>query len=645
MNNMKVTNKQKNETKQPLSERIIKLTKHPVTIGAFLLIILFAFFASYSAIFDKKLDSNGDNIFYFTCGKAIAEGKGYTNIMGFEEYPHTHFPPGYSYFISGVMKIFPNDILAVKKVNGILMYLSIVLLFFIIHKITGNTILAFITCLTCCFQQDLLRFSTIMMSEMLYLFLTLLSVYLALFVYKKSFLKNKLFISIITVLLLFFLNYAFLTRSMGMAIVFAVLLWMCILCFQSFFLWLKTRKNSEIETQNNNLQLFIQRGILFLLIFVTFFSTRTLWQKRQERCGKVGIEYMNDFTKKIQGGKMETFEDWKIRLTSNINHATTKLIPHLLYVKPYKKEDKSTTKDWALGIFVAIIMVFGVLYLKEGTLLLLFYIGASLCALIFYPEQYQGSRYTVAIIPLLLFLTFNGISAFIGIGMKLFRKKWNPYILQSIVVIIFAFFFLLPAHSKSLDEQKKSAKIKSWKTSTDANYKNFMEGIEWCGNNLPDTAHIICRKPELYYMYTGLRKCGGFPQYCEVDSMYRLLKTKNTEYLIVDNWFRHAYVTLFPVVQKYPEKFKVLHKIGDVDTLRKINPVYVFQFNDEWGYHGDLVDGKKEGKGYELFQDGRKYVGEFSNDKVNGYGELYDSTGAMVAKGYWKDGFLVRAHF
>ena len=632
-----MNNKQKSKNSVPLTEKIIKLTNHPTIISVFLLIVLFTFYTNYTAIFDRKLDNNGDNIFYFTCGQAIAEGKGYTNIIGFEETPHTHFPPGYSFFIAGVMKLFPNDILVIKKVNGVLLFLSLVLLFFIIKKVTRNTVIAFITCLVCCYQKDILRFSTIIMSEMLYLFLALLSIYLALLIYKKSFLKNKLFVSTIAVLLLFTVNYSFMTRSVGIALVFSIVFWMSVLCIQSFFLWIKNKK-----TENSNLHLLIQRGVLVLLILVTFFSTRTLWQIRQEKCGKVGLEYMSDFTKKLDGKKMETFEDWKTRILSNTDNFITKLLPEAVYAKPYNRGEPSNTKSWLLGIFIAATMLVGALYLKEGTLLLLFYVGGSLSALILFPEQYQGNRYTIAIIPFFIFLTINGFFAFIELGMKLLRKKWNPYGLQSLAVIVLVFFFLIPIHSKSLEEQKTFAKIKSWKNLNDINYKNFMEAIEWCGNNLPDTARIICRKAELYYMHSGFRKCGGFPQYCDIDTMYQLLKKENTEYLIIDNWFRHAYVTLFPVVQKYPEKFKVLHQIGELDTARKINPVYILNFNDEWGYHGDLVDGKKEGKGYELFQDGRKYVGEFSNGKINGYGALYDSAGTLLIKGYWKDGFLVR---
>ena len=44
-----------------------------------------------------------------------------------------------------------------------------------------------------------------------------------------------------------------------------------------------------------------------------------------------------------------------------------------------------------------------------------------------------------------------------------------------------------------------------------------------------------------------------------------------------------------------------------------------------------------EGKGIFLWPDGRKYEGEFKNDKKNGYGEFTSSDGKKY-KGEWKDG-------
>ena len=80
-----------------------------------------------------------------------------------------------------------------------------------------------------------------------------------------------------------------------------------------------------------------------------------------------------------------------------------------------------------------------------------------------------------------------------------------------------------------------------------------------------------------------------------------------------------------------------------MDTASKQNPTYVLEFNDEWGYHGEYKDGKKDGEGYELFQDGRKYVGNFENDFPNGDGILYAPNGEIIVKGRWRDGAFVGA--
>ena len=75
-----------------------------------LLIVTICFVSTYTKIYDVKLDMNGDNIHYYALGKALAEGKGFTNTISFSETPHTHFPPGYPVFVAGVMKFFPDNI-------------------------------------------------------------------------------------------------------------------------------------------------------------------------------------------------------------------------------------------------------------------------------------------------------------------------------------------------------------------------------------------------------------------------------------------------------------------------------------------------------------------------------------------------------
>ena len=122
-----------------------------------LAIIICFFIINYLNIFDFKPDLNGDNVYYYALGRALAAGKGYTDIIFFEETPHSHFPPGYPLFNAGIM-LFTHSYSALKIANGVLFGLSILLLFFLTKKLSGNLLLALSTCLLCCMQQALLRY-------------------------------------------------------------------------------------------------------------------------------------------------------------------------------------------------------------------------------------------------------------------------------------------------------------------------------------------------------------------------------------------------------------------------------------------------------------------------------------------------------
>jgi hypothetical protein len=94
-------------------------------------------------------------------------------------------------------------------------------------------------------------------------------------------------------------------------------------------------------------------------------------------------------------------------------------------------------------------------------------------------------------------------------------------------------------------------------------------------------------------------------------------------------------------MKAYPEKFKVLHQIGELDTINQVNPAYIVQFNPEWGYFGEMLNGKREGKGVYNRQDGVRYEGEYHNDLPNGYGEYSNPNTNVHLKGIWKDGYLI----
>ncbi|MBN1463294.1 MAG: glycosyltransferase family 39 protein [Paludibacteraceae bacterium] len=638
-------NKKSATSNKSFSEMLTSFFHNKYTKLALLAIITFCFFSNYSAIFDKKLDQNGDNIYYFSLGKSLAEGNGYMRTIGFTPTPETHYPPGYPLFIAGVLKIFPDNILLLKCINGLLLYLSILLLFFLLKRITGEVILPFFACMLCSLHPELLRWGTIMMSEILYLFLTLLTLYVSLEIYERKLFKAQKWLHYaLPFLLLFLVNYIYFVRTMGLSIILSVIAWFALIALVSLVQWRKLRKSDDTMVVQLKKQQFLQRGLLFLLLLVSVSVSKVSWDKRNERNGLKQNTYLKDFNTKLNGEKMTTFEDWKMRIKNNTSAYLTKWVPNTLFFTTYDIKKDSTKGEWTRGIVIVLLLILGLIRLKKARLLLFAYIALTMVVLIFYPEQFGGSRYYTAIIPLLIFLLLNGISYSVYWLWRMVFKKSNPANWQTIILVAFVFIIMFPRYSLAQKNFRAIAALDSWQELTsEIKMVEFLQSIEWCKYNLPKDARMLCRKPELYYMYSGYKQAEMFPRYAHPDSLLSLLERKKITHVIIDSWYRHAYVTMGPMINKYPEKFKKIYQGGITDVSQKRVPTYVFQFNAKWGYYGTKVNGKKQGKGYELYSDGRKYVGNFANNLPNGYGEYYDLNGLLLAKGIWRDGKLITA--
>lgn len=610
----------------------------PYVIAIMLIIVSYVYNTNYYKIYDRKLDLGGDNIVYYSLGQALSHGEGYTTIYSLEKKPHTHFPPGYPYFISKLIKIFPENIYTVKKANGFLLYCSLIVLFFIIYVTTRNSILAFCACILASMHKELLRYATIMMSEPLFIFLSLSAILIALLLASPPSEKKRSWLwRTGAVAYGAFIASSYMVRTMGLSLIFALFGWLLILSIASL---VKKRKTQSL------------RCFLLCLITITAVGAAKLsWDARNRSLGATtGSTYTSTFMKKTNNEDMEGIEDWKARIKSNTSNFITRWIPEVVYMK--ERVDITpdnpvpiSKKEWAGGIIVLMLLFLGCLNLKQGRLLMLFYVGFTVGALVLYPEQFGGTRYITPIIPLLIFVMLNGLSALVAGVQMLITKKFSPLFFQSVAVVLITFALLKPKYIEAQQPYLSTATLKSWlnvplDTRENINMRNYLLAAQYCGDSLPEDARLLCRKPEIYYMFSNYHKANKFPNYAEPDTIYNLLCRDSINYLIIDNWYRHAQITLVPCVQKYDEKFQIIKQIGEIDTINEIYPTYVIYFNDFWGYHGDLKDGIREGDGVLNQQNGNTYVGKFANGLPNGQGTYYDSTGNVIASGIWHDGSI-----
>lgn len=632
------------QTSLTLSERIKQLLPNKYFHMFLLAIVAVVFYVNYNAIFDRKLDMNGDNIVYYSLGQSLHNGTGYSDIMGFEVKPHTHFPPGYPAFISAMLN-FTRDgnYVAIKNANGFMLLLSIIMLFYVMKKVTRrNVVLAFSVAILLCFQKDLLRWSTIMMSEMLFTFLSVAVLSLALLLHRrKSFREYSKWDFVALGTMMLSIAYIYFVRTMGISLILALFGWYSLLALLQGYKYLKTKKEDQEGSVPHRKGL-CYYACMAALVLLPFGIAKGAWGARNKAIGHVQTDYVGDFKKKGGNGEvMTTWSDWAERVYNNSKSYLTKLMPETVLTKAFEKNDPVTGYDIMVGLFVFVLVIIGFLHTGWGGFLIFSYLAISFGVLLFWPEQFTSVRYYVAIVPLILFLFVNGISNVISFFASKIKVDWiqsHSSLLAAIAVVIATFFWLVPLQSEAQANYRQLAKCSYKQIVGDQNFLNYYEAMDWCGKNLADSSRMVCRKPELYYIYSGFKKSTSFPYYATEDTVISYLNRVNATNIILDNWFKHAYVTLYPAVKKYPEKFKVLHTIGEVDTVNKINPVYIIEYNYDWGYHGEMVDGKKEGPGVFNYQDGRKYVGNYVNDKPEGEGTFYDSKGNVQFQGIWHAG-------
>lgn len=612
-----------------------------------LMALFFLFLSNYTRIFDVKVDMSGDNAYYYSLGKSISEGKGFTSTIGFEEAPHTHFPPGYPWFIALIMKMGGDSIKAVKIANGVLLGLSMILFFLLLNMMCKNFLLSFTATALFVSQYFILRFSTMIMSEPLFIFFTLVCMLIILILEKQTslFSPEKRWKNIILLTILFLcLFYIYFIRTMALSFIFAVIIYYFIRTVEktvAFFRIKNKEEDAEILMQKK--RGILSSGIVLLLVIIAFIIPKTAWDARNKSINKTGDAYVGAFYMKLDGETMETFADWKERILKNTKTYITEWIPTAIFSQTPDTNREINAIDWVKGIGILLLMLFGVFRLPRGSLLLFLYIAITMAVLLIWPEQYSGHRYMIPIIPFLIFLFIYGIYALLKLIISLFWKPQKDNYLQIALSALVCIVFVIiaqPSYAASIQQQEKEARFKEYneKNSSPA-LAEFIEAMKWVDANLPETARVTTRKPELYNLYTGRKSC-MFVRYGTPEEVLEFFINYNLDYVIIDHWFRHGYTTIIPAVQAYPEKFKVIHQIGPRQEGEPAT--YVIEFNPNWGYTGEMKDGKREGQGKLVMQNGLTYKGAFKEGEASGYGELIDTAGNVLSKGIWERGSLVR---
>jgi hypothetical protein len=334
----------------------------------YMIIITILFLGVYGYIFDKKLDLNGDNAYYYVLGKALSQGEGYVNIASINKAPNNHYPPGYPFIISLFMHLSDSPIF-LKLINGIFLLISIHLLYYLFKYFSKSSKIAFVTVFFLLLNSHMLLYGTMLMSEMSFILLSFFCIYLVL----TADLESNLFRKPHLYLILIALVGSYYIRSTGLALFAGLIL---------YFLLNKYWKAA-------------------IFIGIGFITLAAPWIIRGQKLG--GSSYIkplvmiNPYRAELGNADLA---DYFNRIIANVSRYITREIPNstMPFIKVNYLSEISPV-EWLIGLPVLALIVYGLYKLGRRGLIIICYLATTFGILLLWPEVWTGVRFVLPIAP------------------------------------------------------------------------------------------------------------------------------------------------------------------------------------------------------------------------------------------------------
>ena len=464
----------------------------------------------YICTFDVKINLSGDNVKYYLLGQSLANGTGYTNIWQQDESRHTHFPRGYPTIIALYMKLGIKSITGIKICNFIFFIGSLIIFFLFIQSISNNLV-AFISTLLVGINSHLLYYSSIMMSEMMFMFFSVLTLYLTSKIdFSRQFYKNYYFLaSLITLLISCF------TRGIGVALMICIIL---------YFLMLKQWKYAGIS----------------ILISILF----TLLNTGSQSSYLGAIKYKNIYKTELGLLSIQGYLD---RISINSLRYILYEIPKTFL--PFLNDNKIIIIGYLGGIIISILIFYSFLKLKKSRLLIIIFFICTLGILILWPEQWHGSRF---LIPLFAFIIFFVV---FGINQILISFRFNKNLTYLIIAIYLLFH--IPTYWELFQAARGTYPV---------NWIKYIMVTDWAKSNTKKSDVFIARKESIFYLFSE-RKSYRYKFLLDDKKMIEDFCDKSVDYVVLDELgFSSNDRYLLPVIEKNPDNFYKVAQLKDTKT-------------------------------------------------------------------------------
>ena len=457
----------------------------------------------YTAIFfDHKPDLNGDNFAYYLLGKRLANGLGYTNATTVELTPHNHFPPGYPALLCVFMKTIGDDQDTLNFMNGLMMYGTLLILYFLIKRLTGSAALAFAAAFITALNSHLLRSSTITMSEVPFIFVSMLAIlFFIKAVEDRRELKSPwLYLSIALIAACYH------TKTTAVALIGGVAVYLA---------FAKDWKRLAVTV-----------GGFVLLCLPWYIRGKKLGDSHMGQ-----LMQINPYKPELGNLTSATFIE---RIQHNfVRYISTDIPSGILSLEA--NFEKAPLSFWLLGIIIIGVALWGIYKLKDFRLMILGYIGGTMAVLLIWPDIWGGIRFILPLVPLVIFLCLYAIKELVGMVIGEGNTAFVPY-----VFLLLGMLYVKPINA--LQEQAEQIMPQ--------NYTNYFELAKWAKKNTPKNAIFSARKPDMFIYYAD-RLCIGDKPSLDDKEVLDFFRKNTVDYVIIEQLgFSSTAKYLVPAVQK-----------------------------------------------------------------------------------------------
>lgn len=486
-----------------------------------LLFLIGAYIASYTFLFDAKLDLNGDNATYISLARNLTAGHGYSDISPDGYHPVNHFPPAYSVFLALLMKLGISSLVGFKIANGVLLCVSLILLFLVSAKLTGKsrmTLCALILSLSC---FDMVRFAQIAMSEMLYMFFIMLTF---VFVYKYTQEKKKLsfwklwsFYAICICC-----SLAIYTRTIGLSLLLGILVLFA--CRKEWFAMVSSA------------------ALVFL--------TQLPWTIRNKSLG-LNSRYMDTLLIsnpwRPDSNQVDSVGDFFSKIFSNVQETVIVGFRSLLFPST-SYFFRNISKQWfetnfmtiILGILILAVVVYGLFQFKQLKWFLLAFLVGNIGLLALWHGG-NDIRYVIPITPFIYLFFFIGLGSLMVLLWKKITKKT-----LSNNVVSYAILLLIIWRVPSINDADRA-----YKAPYHVNQQSYIDAAVLLNERMPQGIVVACRKPEIFTYFAPNLVAVRYPFTTDTKEFLRSLIENNVLIIVLDSLeYSSSPLYLFPFIQE-----------------------------------------------------------------------------------------------